>query len=101
MVVSSGSLPDDDFRAGYAASDPFAPPPGLLATLVYDAAGMATQAMAGGASRADVYGALATMDYSGINGDIRFQEGYWANAPIRTYVYDSQGHLALRDDVVK
>jgi ABC-type branched-subunit amino acid transport system substrate-binding protein len=50
-IVSSASLPDTAFRERYQALDSFAPEPGLLGTLTYDAASMAAQAVEGRLSR--------------------------------------------------
>jgi ABC-type branched-subunit amino acid transport system substrate-binding protein len=97
-VISSGSLADDDFRQRYRESDLYAPEPGLLATTVYDAAGMAAAAIAmSGHERSAISDGLAAMTYSGINGSIRFEDGYWAGAPINSYVFTSDGHPIPED----
>lgn len=86
-VLSSATLPDADFRAQYAASDPFAPDPNLLATLTYDATRLAAEAIV-------TQTPLAQMRYEGLNGTIRFDERrYWRDAPIHTYRYDETGRL--------
>jgi hypothetical protein len=85
-VVSSANLPDTDFTARYKAGNQFAPEPGLLATLTYDAVGMALRGVVDGRS-------LAAMRYEGLNGTIRFENGYWADAPIHFYEYNSEGRL--------
>ncbi len=82
-VLSSGSLPTADFAARYGGGDPFAPAPGLLATLTYDAARIAVQAAESAAPR----DFIAAVDYSGLNGVIRFKDGYWQDAPIHHYQY--------------
>jgi hypothetical protein len=88
-VVSSGSLPDPAFTERYKAGDPFAPDPGLLATLTYDAAAFLFSIVDAGSDRAEVRERLAAADYSGINGAIRFDgTGYWLDAPIYRYRYD-------------
>ncbi len=84
-ILSSARLPDREFSARYRASGLYAPPPGLLASLTYDAVGMSLQAM----QTPDTAGRLRTMSYTGLNGVIRFQDGYWADAPIYRYRYDS------------
>jgi ABC-type branched-subunit amino acid transport system substrate-binding protein len=97
-VISSGSLPDDDFRQRYLESDPFAPEPGLLATTVYDAIGMAAAAIAmSGHERSAISDGLAEMTYTGINGPIRFEDGYWADAPVNSYVFTDNGQLIPED----
>jgi hypothetical protein len=82
-IESSSSLPDVDFRERYLQSGLFVPEPGLLATLTYDAANMALQAV----QSPDPQNALETMSYSGINGVIQLKDGYWADAPIHYYCY--------------
>jgi hypothetical protein len=79
-VVSSGTLPDENFRQRYLSMDLFAPEPGLLATLAYDAAGLAIKAIKTGTSLSDI-------TYSGMNGTIQFENKYWQNAPIHRYRY--------------
>jgi ABC-type branched-subunit amino acid transport system substrate-binding protein len=92
-IVSSARLPDAAFRARYLASAEFAPEPGLLAMLAYDAARLTLQAVEGSATRTEVAQHLANMTYEGLNGTIRFEDGYWANAPIHTYAYDANRQL--------
>ena len=80
VFQSSGSPPDEGFRQRYLASDMYVPQPNLLATLVYDIAGL-------------VFGALkrdrpiAQSAHTGINGQVRFQDGFWQNAPAHSYSY--------------
>lgn len=100
MVASSATLPDRDFAARYRASDVFAPPPGLLTSLVYDAARMAVQVVVE-PDRAAVARALANIRYSGLNGPIRFENGWWADAPIHRYRYNDGGELTPVDGVVE
>lgn len=89
-VVSNAVLPDAGFSLRYQ-SDQFAPQPGLLSTLYYDAfriaIGAAAESRGGGAQNLD------RTNYSGLNGPIRFENGYWASAPLRYYRYDSGGVL--------
>lgn len=93
-IVSSAVLPDADFRARYMASDPFAPEPGLLATLTYDAVLLAVRATGqGDRSRDNVYNAVSDMTYDGLNGTIRFQDGYWDHAPVHYFAYNSDRQL--------
>ncbi len=96
-VISSGTLPDADFSARYPAGDRFAPQPGLLATLTYDAMRIAVEAAQTG-SREAAREFIADVDYSGLNGEIRFQNGGWINAPIHSYHY-VDGALTADDSV--
>lgn len=85
-VLSSGALPDAEFTARYQASDPFAPMPDLLATLTYDASGIAIRAAQTG-SRGAALEHIRSMQVEGINGTIRFENQYWADAPFHRYEY--------------
>lgn len=96
-VVSSASLPDEAFQERYRSMGLYVPEPGLLATLTYDATGMALEAMASSEPAAT----LATMRYEGLNGSIHFEDGYWADAPIRYYGYDENGALIPIDGLVE
>jgi hypothetical protein len=86
VIVSSGSPPDLDFRTRYAALGQFVPQPGLLATLTYDAVRFMLRAAESG----DPAAYLASTTYDGINGTIRFEDGYWAEAPLHTYRYEPE-----------
>jgi hypothetical protein len=97
-VVSSGSLPDSDFAQRYRASDPFAPAPGLLATLTYDAVRILLQANQ--TDRAGMNAAIRSGDFEGLNGSFYFANGYWAEAPIHLYRYEN-GQLTTADDIVE
>ncbi|MCA9915627.1 MAG: hypothetical protein KC496_19870, partial [Anaerolineae bacterium] len=79
-VLSSAILPDAAFRARYGQGDPFAPQPGLLATLTYDATRLAIEVIQNETP-------LTEMHYDGINGSIAFENGYWMNAPLYEYIY--------------
>ncbi len=79
-ILSSGSSPDEAFRQRYVNSGLYVPQPNLLATLVYDIAGLVFAAL-----QTDTPIALASTD--GINGAIRFQDGYWQAAPVNRYHY--------------
>ncbi len=85
-VLSSGALPDGDFSERYRDSDPFAPEPGLLATLSYDTTGIAALAAQYG-QRDTALDAISALEYGGLNGAIHFENGYWAEAPIHRYHY--------------
>ncbi len=84
-VLSSGGLPDAAFSERYAQAGLYVPAPGLLATLTYDAFGWLILAL----QSPDVMTTLTTTTYNGINGTIRFEQGYWADAPVHQYVFDS------------
>jgi hypothetical protein len=97
-IVSSGSLPDPDFVERYRQSDPFAPAPGLLATLTYDAVRLILHANQ--RDRAGMNASLSTISYEGLNGMFRLSNGYWQGAPIHFYRYEI-GQLTAADDVVE
>lgn len=83
IIVSSASLPDDDFARQYRESDSFAPQPGLLASLTYDATMLSIRAITNETP-------LREMRYEGMNGLIVFDaDGYWLNAPIHEFVYEN------------
>ncbi len=96
-IASSATLPNAEFRDKYLASGQFVPEPGLLASITYDAFGMALRAMEG----RDIPQALTTMNYKGLNGAIHFVDGYWSSAPIHYYQYDTDGQLTPVDRPVK
>jgi ABC-type branched-subunit amino acid transport system substrate-binding protein len=101
-IVSSGSLPGTAFRESYVNSDPFAPEPGLLASLTYDATRMALLVAQGSSvSRNEVQRALADMRYEGLNGKINFEDRYWVDAPIRYYQFNSAGQLIPGDNIIE
>jgi ABC-type branched-subunit amino acid transport system substrate-binding protein len=100
MIVSSGNLPDADFVTRYLDSAAFTPQPGLLATLTYDATRITLQAI-NEAQNGDVGTILAAMDYTGLNGDIRFENNYWVNAPLNYFEYDTTGNLLAIDRPVE
>ena len=88
--ISSGSPPDEGFRERYQNSAQYAPPPNLLATLTYDIARLALATWSSGKS-------IGEAEYQGLNGRIRFEDGYWAGAPIRRYRYED-GELIVEVD---
>ncbi len=92
-VISSSTLPPADFIERYQQSDPFAPPPGLLATLTYDALSIAIAATQTQTTRGQISDYLNATIFNGINGEIRFAAGYWATAPLHEYRYDANGQL--------
>jgi ABC-type branched-subunit amino acid transport system substrate-binding protein len=86
VIVSSGRPADMNFRDRYAALGQFVPEPGLLATLTYDAVRFMIEAAQSG-STADY---LASSSYEGINGTLRFEDRYWADAPLHRYRYEPE-----------
>jgi hypothetical protein len=97
VVLSSGALPNAAFIERYKGSDPFAPDPGLLATLTYDATTIAISA-AQAVTRADARHWIDSTQFVGINGTIQFDDGYWLEAPLNRYRY-LEG--ALTDDPIE
>jgi hypothetical protein len=96
-VLSSASLPDMAFTERYQQSDPFAPEPGLLATLTYDATRIALSAITTGTeTRAEINRRIGAISYEGLNGTIQFTDGYWRDAPIYSYSFDAQNRLIAR-----
>lgn len=89
-VASSSSLPSEEFRRRYLSSGQYVPEPGLLATLSYDAAGIALEAIQSGDPKS-----MRGTTYKGLNSDIRFVDGYWVDAPIYYYRYDTDGNLII------
>jgi len=89
-ILSSGSLPSDDFSERYLNSAEFAPEPGFLATLAYDATRLILIAQRPGASWAEVR-------YEGLNGVFTFADGYWQNAPMYRYGFQSGTLTSLPD----
>lgn len=79
-IYSSSSLSDEAFRQRYLDSADFTPEPNLLATLTYDATNLILTSIATNTP-------ISEIDYEGINGLIRFQNGYWLNAPLHRYQY--------------
>ena len=79
--VSSGSLPDTNFHERYLNSALYAPAPNLLATLTYDITRLAIAALNDGIP-------IPAAEYSGINGLIRFQDGYWFDAPLNRFRFE-------------
>jgi ABC-type branched-subunit amino acid transport system substrate-binding protein len=88
-IITSAKFPDAAFSTRYIESDLYVDPPGLLAMLGYDATGIAAQ-VSMGRSREQVRQALTTLDYTGLHGTIRFNRGFWQDAPIYGYQYDRE-----------
>lgn len=99
-IITTSTLPDDDFRARYIESDPFAPEPGLLATMTYDAVQIVIAAIVNShGNRQDIITELNNIDYDGLTGSIRFEDGFRVDAPINRFIYDDQGVL-ITDNVM-
>ena len=96
-IASSASLPDANFRQRYLGTGEYVPEPGLLATLSYDATRIALEAM----QSDDPNQSIANGSYKGLNGEIHFVDGYWADAPINYYKYDKAGKLMPEDRPIK
>lgn len=90
VILSSGSLPSNDFLERYQGDDPFAPDPRLLATLTYDATALLIESLQSEQP-------LNALTHEGINGPIRFENGYWVDAPLHLYQYDATGTLLQLD----
>ena len=86
LILSSGSFPDAAFRERYINSGLYVPEPNLLATLTYDIGRLVVEAI-------QTNTPITDMTYAGINGEIRFADGYWQDAPINRYRYEN-GELA-------
>lgn len=99
-IVSSASLPDAEFAERYRQSGQFAPEPGLLASLTYDAASIAAVANPA-ETRSEMQSALGAIIYSGLNGAISFENGCWRDAPIHEYGYDADRKLIPINDIVE
>jgi ABC-type branched-subunit amino acid transport system substrate-binding protein len=100
-VITSGGIPGDEFRRRYLESDQFAPEPGLLATMTYDTVRLAVEAInSSDSTRASIVQQISTIHYDGTSGVIRFEGGYWANAPINVYTYTLDGQLRPAGDCV-
>jgi hypothetical protein len=87
-ILSSSTFPDASFYERYINSAEFVSEPGLLTTLSYDATNIALEAINNNLS-------LTQIEYEGINGRIRFSDGFWLDAPIYEYVYDVSGALVI------
>ncbi len=98
QIVTSGALASPEFADRLIASDIYVPSPTHLSLLVYDATRLLGQVIPRpDITREGVYQALRDVDYMGEGGRIRFDEnGYWADAPIYTYVYDEAGVLVIK-----
>lgn len=89
-ILSSGQLPNTDFRARYRAQGDFVPEPSLIATLTYDAVGIMLEAV----NRNTLLNAIT---YEGVNGAYSFSDGYWVDAPIYRYQFSDDGVLETAD----
>lgn len=99
-IVSNANLPDAAFAERYQNSGLFVPEPGLLATLTYDATRIALEA-ASQENRAAAGDIIRQITYTGLNGTIRFEDHFWAGAPLHFYRYDANGQLTPVEGIVK
>jgi hypothetical protein len=83
--VSSAQPPDADFTRRYMEFNQIALTPTPLATLTYDAMRVLLEASRGKSTRAEIAASVSDIDYSGINGRIRFIAHAWFNPPQRSY----------------
>lgn len=90
VFVSSGRLADDAFHQRYTQSDLHAPAPNPLATITYDVSRLALEALASGTE-------IAQAQHEGINGAIRFEAGYWRDAPLNSFRYEGGRFVMLSD----
>lgn len=90
VFVSSGRLADEAFYQRYMQSDLHVPAPNLLATITYDVSRLVLGALASGIE-------IAQAQHEGINGTIRFEAGYWRDAPLNSFRYDGDQLVMLPD----
>lgn len=87
-VATSASPASADLQARLESSALFVPEAGLLATIAYDAGTLTAAVLSEATTREAVALGLQETRIEGLNGVISFgSDGYWANAPIYTYVY--------------
>jgi hypothetical protein len=85
-ILSSAALPDAAFAERYRQTGLFVPQPGPLATLTYDAFALVFMALRN--PEMNLTAALSNTAYDGYNGPIRFEGGWWQDAPLHYYIYD-------------
>lgn len=78
---SSSDLPSDVFRDRYLNSAEFVPEPRLIAPLTFDAMTIMLTVIIGDIS-------LDAINHEGITGTIRFDNGYWVDAPLYHFRYE-------------
>lgn len=83
--ISLATLPDADFIERYQEQSPFAPPPGIIASLTYEAAVIAVGAIGGDTTREAVSAAIAPV----------YEEWMRARQPIR-YEYTGSRQLVTQ-----
>ena len=88
VLLSSASPADSSFAERFTNSDTNAPPPNILASLTYDITRLVLTALGNNRD-------IAGTSYAGLNGVIRFAEGYWQDAPLHQYVFDGEELLVL------
>lgn len=96
-VLSSGSLPDSEYRQQFLDLGLYVPEPGLLATLTTDSAQIALSVI----RQPDPLDALSNGSFTGWNGTFRFRDGYWLGAPIHAYRLSAEGQLLPVERVVE
>ncbi|MEO1289709.1 MAG: hypothetical protein AAFV93_18255 [Chloroflexota bacterium] len=79
-VISSSQLPDETFRERYLNNAQFVPEPRLIAPLTYDATQIVLQTILN-------QQLLSEIVYEGMTGTIRFENGYWVDAPMNRFRY--------------
>ena len=87
QFTSNGSLADVAFEARYTKTWQHASKPNWLATLTYDLTQLVLISIRDGRD-------LSRVSVDGLNGEIRFDDGYWSGAPIRQYQFEGSD-LAL------
>lgn len=93
-ILSVGELPSPDFIQRYKGSDPFAPEPGLLATLTYDTTILSIRAaLESNGDRSTAHRFIQQTDMTGLTGLIRFQDRLWVEAQVHAYRFDETGQL--------
>ena len=90
VLMSSASPADSSFAERFINSDTNAPQPNILASLTYDLTRLVLTALG---NNSDISGT----SYAGLNGVIRFADGYWQDAPLHQYAFDGEELLVLED----
>ena len=88
ILMSSASPAVSSFAERFINSDKNAPPPNILASLTYDLTRLSLTAL-------DNNSDIAGTSYAGLNGVIRFADGFWQDAPLHRYVFDGEELLVL------
>lgn len=99
QIASSGSLPDESFRSRYQSGEQFAPEPGILAPLVYDAAELALETLEG--LERDEIPLSREAFRAALEASSAFENGYWREAEIHYFRFDAAGNLRAVDDLIE